>query len=114
MRPSWSSAMTDHVGDRLAPGQLVGVVLVRADEDHRPLPGGDLLAQAVAVVELRRDAEAEDVDELVDRRRRARAAEDHRVLVGPPPHGLQDDLPGVLAEARRLEARADVSVCVLA
>ena len=28
------------VGDRLAPGQLVGVVLVRADEHDRPLAGG--------------------------------------------------------------------------
>ena len=31
----------DDVGDRLPPRQLVGVVLVRADEHHRPLLGGD-------------------------------------------------------------------------
>jgi hypothetical protein len=30
-----------HVGDRLAPRQLVRVVLVRADEHHRPLVGRD-------------------------------------------------------------------------
>ena len=29
-----------HLGDRLAPGQLVGVVLERPGEHHRPLPGG--------------------------------------------------------------------------
>jgi hypothetical protein len=34
----------DHdVGDGLAPRQLVGVVFVRADEDDRPFPGGDLV-----------------------------------------------------------------------
>ena len=30
----------DDVGDRLAPGQLVGVVLVRPDEHDRPLGRG--------------------------------------------------------------------------
>ena len=32
----------DDVGDRLAPRQLVRVVLERADEDHRSLFGGDV------------------------------------------------------------------------
>jgi hypothetical protein len=48
----------DDVGDRLAPGQLVGVVLEGADEDDRPLSRRDLLAQVVAVVEVARDAQA--------------------------------------------------------
>ena len=59
----------DDVGDGLTPGQLVAVVLVGADEDDRSLVGRDVRAQRVAVVEVGRDPELEDVDELVDRRR---------------------------------------------
>ena len=59
----------DDVGDRLAPRQLVAVVLVRPDEDERPLVERDVRAQGVAVVEVVRDPQVEDVDELVDRRR---------------------------------------------
>ena len=59
----------DDVGDRLAPGELVGVVLEGADEDDRPLGRRDLGGEVVAVVELGRDAQAEDADELVDGRR---------------------------------------------
>ena len=94
----------DEVADRLAPRQLVAVVLERPDEDHRPLVGRDVPAQVVAIVEVGRQAQVEDVDEAVDRARRARAAEDHRVL-GPAADGLADDLARLLAEARRLEAR---------
>ena len=49
--------------------------------------------------------QAEHVDELVDGRRRAGAAEDDRVL-GPSATRPQDDLAGLLAEAGRLEAGA--------
>ena len=60
----------DHdVGDRLAPRQLVAVMLERADEHDRPLVGGDLRAQSVTLVELGREAQAEHRDELVDGRR---------------------------------------------
>src|SRR4029079_2626944 len=41
-------------GDGLAPGELVAVMLVRADEDDRPLPGRDPLGEAVASVEVAR------------------------------------------------------------
>ena len=41
IRPSWSSGIDDHVGERLAPGQLVAVVLVGADEHDRTLVGRD-------------------------------------------------------------------------
>ena len=60
----------DHVGDGLAPRQLVAVVLVRPDEDQRSLVERDVRAQARSGRRGRRGcAEFEDVDELVDRRR---------------------------------------------
>ena len=59
----------DHVGDGLAPRQLVGVVLVRPDEHDRPLAAAGSRPQALAVVEVRRDPQVEDVDQLVDRGR---------------------------------------------
>ena len=46
----------DHVGDRLAPGELVRVVLVRTDEDDRSVRRGNHSGQVVAVVEVGRDA----------------------------------------------------------
>jgi hypothetical protein len=65
--PVTARADRDRVCDRLAPRQLIGVVLVRADEDHGALPpkrsgavrdglrkGSELLALAVATDELRR------------------------------------------------------------
>ena len=62
-----------HVRDGLAPGQLVAVVLVRADEHDRPLVRRDPRAQVPAVVEVRRDAQVEHVHEPVDRRGGARS-----------------------------------------
>ena len=50
-------------------------------------------------------ADVEDVDQLVDRAGRARAAEDHRVVVAGA-HAVADDLARVLAVARRLPAGA--------
>ena len=94
------------VGDRLAPGQLVGVVLEGTDEDDRALPGWDVGAQAVAALEVGRDAQVEDAHELVHGGRRARAAEDDGVLLARRPHGRPDDVASVLAEARRLQPRA--------
>ena len=74
----------DHVGDRLAPRQLVAVVLVGADEDDRALGGRDPRREVVALVELGREAQRQDVDEPVDGGGRARADEDDDVLVGRP------------------------------
>ena len=93
----------DHVGDGLAPWQLVGVVLIGADEDDRSFRGRDMRAQIEAVVELGRQADAQHAHQLVHRGRRARAAEDDRVLLVGSDR-LADDAPGVLAEARRLQA----------
>ena len=57
----------DDVGDGLAPRQLVGVVLERADEHDRAFLGRDLRSEVVAIVEFGRDAKPEDGDHLVDR-----------------------------------------------
>ena len=70
------------IRDGLAPRQLVGVVLVRADEHHRPLAGRDLVAQSVALVELGGQPQPEHIDELVDGTRGAGAREDDHVPVG--------------------------------
>ena len=77
----------DDVGDRFPPRELVAVVLVRADQDDRPLIGRDVRPQAVALVEAGRDPQLQDPDEEVDRAGHARAAEDHRMVVGVAPHG---------------------------
>src|SRR5919108_5770173 len=67
------------IRDRLPPGQLVRVVLVRADEDDRPL----------------RRRQVEEPHELVDRAGRPRAAEENDVVVAPV-HGTVNDPTGVL------------------
>jgi hypothetical protein len=81
----------DHLGDRLPPGQLVGVVLEGADEHHRPRRrvGGQVQPQ--------------DAQQLVDGAGGARAGEDHRVLVAAA-DGVADELAGLLAQAGRLPA----------
>ena len=96
----------DDVGDRLAPGQLVRVVLVRPDEHHRPLALRDVRSQAVAGVDVGRQSEVEARDERVDRAGRARAAEEHRVLVRVAAACLEDQPAGVLAEPGGLHAGA--------
>ena len=95
----------DDVGDRLAPGQLVRVMLEGADEDHGPLLRRDVGGQRIAIVEGRRDPQPEDADQLVDRAGRAGAAEDDAGLVRAA-DGLVDDLPRVVAQAARLQAGA--------
>ena len=84
------------VGARLAPRQLVGVVLVGADEDDGA------------------GVEVEQADELVDRARRARAAEDDDVVlaaVDRPVDGAAGVLPqrrGLAPGRRRLRVRVGV------
>ena len=78
----------DHVRHRLAPRQLVGMVLVGADEHDRPLAA----------------AEPEHPDQRVDRGRRARTAEQHDVLVGAA-HRAVDDAAGVFPQRRGVQAR---------
>ncbi len=94
----------DHdVGDRLAPGHLVRVVLVRADEHHRALVARDLLAQLPAVLEGRGDAQPEHPDQLVDRPGAPRPGEDHHGVVVAV-HGVADDAARVLAQPGGLQA----------
>ena len=95
----------DDVGDRLAPRQLVRMVLEWADEDHGPLLRRNLRGQPVAIVERRRESQAEDADQLVDRAGCTRAAEDDAGLVGAA-DGVVDDLARVVAQAARLQAGA--------
>ena len=95
-----------HVRDRLPPGQLVGVVLVRSDQDDRPLLGRDPRGQAVPLVERGWQAQAEDAHELVDGGRAAGAAEDHQVVLGAadgvPDHPARVlDQPGGLPPGQR-------------
>ena len=102
----------DDVGDRLPPGQLVGVVLVGPDEHDRPLRGGDPFAEPVAVVELGGQTQVEHLHHPVDRPGRAGAAEDHGMLVGAA-DGLPDDLARLLAKPRRLKpGTRRLGVCV--
>lgn len=59
----------DDIRERLAPRQLVGLVFFRAEEHDRPLRGGNALAQLVAVLQLRGDAQAQEADPFVERAR---------------------------------------------
>jgi hypothetical protein len=94
-----------YLGDRLAPGQLVGVMLEGPDEHDRPFVGRNLCQQVIAGVEIGGQAQIEHLDQAVDGRGGAGAAEDDGVRVGRP-DARPDERSGVLAEARRLEARA--------
>ena len=95
----------DDVGDGLPPGELVGVMLERADEYHRAFVGRDVLVEAVAIVESRRDAEAQHRDEPVDRSGRTRPAEDDGVVVRRP-EASADDAPRLGAKPGGLPARS--------
>ena len=92
------------VGDRLAPRQLVRVVLVRADEDNRPLFRRDPIAQRVAFVQLGRKAEPEHVDEPIDCSGRSRADEDNGMLRLRCTDRPGDDRSRLFSVPRRLEA----------
>jgi hypothetical protein len=96
----------DDVGDRLAPRQLVAVVLERADEHDGPLAGRDVRAEGPSVVEVGRDAQVEHLDQPVDRSRGPGPAEDHGVGLAVPAHAIEHDPAGALPEARGLEPRA--------
>ena len=80
----------DDIRDRLAPRQLVRVVLERADEDDRPL--GCAAKRPSSRTRSRRSM----------RPRRARAGEDDHVVL-PAADGPVDDPARLLAQPRRLE-----------
>ena len=95
----------DDVGDRLPPGELVGVVFVGPEEHHRPLRGRDRLGEPVAGGQPGREAQLQDGDQLVHRRRRPGAAEDHQVVVGAA-DGVADQSSGLLAQPGGLQPGA--------
>jgi hypothetical protein len=94
------------ISDGFPPRQLVAVMLVGAHEHDRAFRGRDPLPQVVPLVELCGQPQPEHVHQLVDRTRRAGPREDDRVALRVRTQGLCDDVPCLLPEARRLEARA--------
>ena len=95
----------DDVGDGFPPGKLVRVVLERAKENHRPLLRRDAFAQVVRGIQIVRDPQVEDRDELVDRAGSTGPGEDdQRVVITA--ESIANDVPGVLAETARLPARS--------
>jgi hypothetical protein len=92
--PVGVGADDDDVGDGLAPRQLIGVVLIGSDEDHRTVGGRDLAEQPVTLRQAVGQAEFQDADQLVDRRGGSGAAEDHQVVVGAADR-VVDELAGV-------------------
>src|ERR1035437_16038 len=54
------------VGDRLAPGQLVGVVFKGPDEHDGAFVGRDCVVKVVSVVQVRGNPQSQDADQLVD------------------------------------------------
>ena len=102
----------DDISDRLPPGQVVGVMLERPDEDHRAFTGGDGVAEMVTVFQCGRDTQPEDADQFVDRTGAARSCEDHDGF-GVAADSVEDDGTGVFAQPGRLQTgSAGLSVCV--
>ena len=95
----------DHVGDRFAPRQLVGVVLERSDEDDRTVTARDVLRQIEPFVEIGGEPQVHDPDQLVDGTGRTGSAEDDAGLIVAS-DGVADDLSGVFAQPRGLQAGA--------
>lgn len=89
----------DHVGQALAPRQLVRVVLEGTDEHDGAFVGRHARRPPVTHVELARDAEPEDLDHPIDRRGRPRTTEEDRVFLGRGADRVPDDGTGVLPEA---------------
>ncbi len=94
-----------HVGDRLPPRNLVGMVLIRTHEHDRPLSWRYVLGQRVQVIEHRRHPQPEDADQLGDGPGAARPREDDHAVVSTTDCGV-DDLPRLLAQPRGLQTGA--------
>ena len=94
----------DEVGQRLAPRQLIAVVLVGPDEHDRALGHRDRGTQVIPVIEVGRQPDLQAVDQLVDRARGPRAGEQDDVVGAVRADGISDDPAGILAELRRLPA----------
>ena len=94
----------DEVGQRLAPRQLIAVVLIGPDEHDRALGHRDRGTQVIAVIEVGRQPDLEAVDQLVDRAGRPRAGEQDDVVGAVRADGISDAPAGILTELRRLPA----------
>ena len=93
------AGIADHLGGRLAPGQLVGVVLVRTDEDDRPVrPGPHGRGRSRPRIQL------------VDRRRAPDPQKTTRSS-GPCRRPPGDPRPGLLAQPRWSAGRWRCSRC---
>ena len=100
------------VRDRLTPRELVGVVLVGADEDDRAPLLRDGVTQIELAVELVGQRDVERVDQLVDGAGRTRTTEEHDVAVAGA-----DGLADQRASSRKrvvCSPVCEVSVCVFA
>ena len=76
----------DHSGNGLTPTELVGMMLVWTDEDHRPVLLGDVRAESETIIEGCGNSNPEDRDQPVDRAGATGAGEDDGVvLIAPNP-----------------------------
>ena len=97
----------DHdVGDRLAPRQLVGVVLERADEDDRPLVGRDVVGEVRAGPRAPRGSAGRGCRSAWRSRRCCPSPAKITAQSSSAPHGLVHQPPRVLAQPRGLQAGA--------
>ena len=92
----------DHGGDRLAPAELIGVVFVGPNEDHRPFGLWDMGPEGEPIVEAGREPKPEDRDQAIDGTGRAGAGEDDGVVVIGPDTAT-DEGAGLLAKAGGLK-----------
>ena len=97
-------ADNDDVGNRLTPGQLVGMMLIGPDEHDGTLRFRDPRGEAETFIQPGRDAQFQNADQLVHRCRRPGPAEDDQVIVCAADR-LPDDPAGVLTQPRRLQSR---------
>jgi len=88
-------------------------MFVRSDEDNRSFFGRNGVAQPVSILQLGRNAQPEDADQLVDGPGAARAGEDDDRL-GVAADCFQNQRAGVLAEPGGLRPVPLDSVWVLA
>ena len=94
-----------HVRERFPPGQLAGMVLIRANEHGRAPARREARGQPGASGPRGRVLQPENCGQLGHRRRAARSAEDDLVVAGPADR-VADELPGVRAQLRGLQAGA--------
>ena len=101
-----------HVRERFPPGQFAGMVLIRANEHDRAPARPEVRGQPGASGPPGRVPQSKNCGQLVHRRRGARSAEDDQVVAGAADR-VADELPGVRAQPRGLQAGTRAfGVCV--